>query len=78
MVNHITIIILSVFIVVIPQLGFPNAWQKIMIPCIAVLIIITTVRLMRMHDEGVSADTYVEKASTKLAASSEQTNGTHT
>ncbi|MFM2414758.1 MAG: hypothetical protein RI911_451 [Candidatus Parcubacteria bacterium] len=74
MVNYITIIILSALIVIIPQLGFPNAWQKIMTPCIAVLIIVITIRLMR-EDGGVAEnDTYVEKSPIKLATAPEQTN----
>lgn len=69
MVNHTSILILSALIIVIPQLGFPNVWQRNMTSAIAVLIVILTVRMMREHDSTSSGagDTFVDTQPTRLA-----------
>lgn len=71
MVNHTSILIISVLIIVIPQLGFPNAWQKNITSVLAVLIVILTIRMMRTHGTTSSGDTYVDAQPTKLADSSQ-------
>lgn len=70
MVNHTSILILSALIIVIPQLGFPNVWQKSMTSVLAVLIVILTIRSMRTHGTASDGDTYVDAQPTKLADAS--------
>ncbi len=62
MVNHTSILIISVLIVIIPQLGFPNTWQRNIISGLAVLIIVLMIRAMRSEGNVPSGagDTYVE------------------
>lgn len=67
MVNHTSILIISTLIIVIPQLGFPNVWQKNMTSALAVLIVILTIRSMRSHGAPADGDTYVDAQPIKLA-----------
>jgi hypothetical protein len=73
MVNHTSILIISALIIVIPQLGFPNMWQRNMTSALAVLIVILTIRSMRSGESTSSGagDTFVDTQPIKLAETSQ-------
>lgn len=72
MVNHTSILILSALVIIIPQLGFPNSWQKNITSVLGVLIIVLVVRTMRGigSEPSGAGDTFVE---TPRAESSSET-----
>ncbi len=74
MVNHTSILIVSILIIIIPQLGFPNVWQKNITSVLAVLIIALTIRAMRSGGETPSGegDTYVDTNPAHLASETTQ------
>jgi uncharacterized membrane protein YqgA involved in biofilm formation len=64
MVSNTTVTLIGFLIVIIPQLGFPSAWQRNITSALGVLVVLLGIRLMRTTRETPSGagDTFVEKS----------------